>query len=388
MKDKPDYDVIVVGAGPAGSTAGYVLGKFGLSVLLIDKDVFPRPKLCGGGLSYKTLRFLERVFAETESSLKKKGIIDFSTNQYEILYKSRPVSRGSSRVASHFVHRQIYDNFLLDKAKDSGADVIEGDKVIRIDPDSMEVTTSNARTIQAKFIVGADGANSLVRRQLSRRGGINTRHWRKNLGTALQVFIGRADMKRTVDHPIITLGCVKWGYGWVFPNSDGIVVGLGGLNRKNGKDFRRLFDRFLADLDLSDNTSPTVRGALVPAGNFIMNPVHGKCALVGDAAGFTHPLDGEGIYFAQRSAELVSHAVHESILNDEDFGTCYLQALRRYIYPSLASGKRNRFILFCGSGKLKYYFLKAFLSLFKKRIEQFVHGTRTYGRPGRHQKHF
>ena len=74
------YDVIIAGGGPAGSTAGYILSKAGLNVLIIDKSNFPRKKLCGGLITYKTIRLLERVFGETASSLDEKGIIDFVQN--------------------------------------------------------------------------------------------------------------------------------------------------------------------------------------------------------------------------------------------------------------------------------------------------------------------
>ena len=75
-----DYDVTIVGGGPGGSTAGYLLNRLGLNVQIIDKDVFPRQKLCGGILTLKTFKLLKRVFGETVESLLDKHIINFSTN--------------------------------------------------------------------------------------------------------------------------------------------------------------------------------------------------------------------------------------------------------------------------------------------------------------------
>ena len=82
------YDVIIVGGGPAGSTAGYLLCNFGFNVIIIDKSNFPRRKLCGGLISYKTLKLLDRIFGETESSLRTKHILNFQSDHYEVFYKT------------------------------------------------------------------------------------------------------------------------------------------------------------------------------------------------------------------------------------------------------------------------------------------------------------
>jgi len=143
-----DYDVTIVGGGPGGSTAGYLLKRLGLKVQIIDKDVFPRQKLCGGILTFKTFKLLKRVFGETVESLLDKHIINYTTNHFEINYKvKRIMSNNISQFPFYLVDRIVYDNFLLDKAKEIGVDVIEGDKVEKVNLNTYEISSGNVRIV-------------------------------------------------------------------------------------------------------------------------------------------------------------------------------------------------------------------------------------------------
>ena len=356
-EDSSKYDVIIVGGGPAGSTAGYLLSNFGFNVVIIDKNNFPRRKLCGGLISYKTLKLLNRIFGETESSLRKKHILNFQSEHYEVFYKNKLMVKNSLDIPFHFVDRQIYDSFLLEKAKEAGAEVIEGEEVkaFNFNLSNSEVITSTGRILKAKFIVGADGANSITRKELFLKDKIATHKWQHNLATALEVFIDRAEIRETVDHPIIFFGFVNWGYSWIFPNKDRLIVGLGGLNRANKNNFLNLFRNFLSSSVLNQGRTSKIAAYPVPDGNFLLRPVFKNVVLVGDAAGFVNPITGEGIFYAQRSAELASLAIHNSVHNNENLETSYLQLLRKYVYSELEYAKRVRWLIFVGFNKLHFY---------------------------------
>ncbi len=355
------YDVIIVGGGPAGSTAGYLLSNFGFNVVIIDKSNFPRRKLCGGSISDKTLKILDRVFDETESSLRKRHILNFQSDSYEFFHKNKCMLKNTRDMPFYFTDRRVYDNFLLEKAKGAGVEVIEGDGVKVFDPSKGEVITATGKRLKATFIVGADGVNSIMRKELFRKYQIATHKWKQNLATAVEVFIDRTEIEEAIDHPIFFFGFVNWGYSWIFPSKDKLIVGLGGLNSANRGNLLDLFHNFLSSSVLNQGRRTRIHAHPVPAGNFLLRPVFKNVILVGDAAGFVNPITGEGIFYAQRSAELASWAIYKSVHNNENMETSYLQLLRKHVYPELEHAKRVRWLIFVGFNKLHFYPLKIIL---------------------------
>jgi len=378
LRDRSDYDVIIVGGGPGGSTAAYLLTKFGFQVLIIDKENFPRPKLCGGLLTQKTFRVLNRVFGETESSLADKHILNFRADNYEIFYKDKPLLKKHSDIPFLFVDRKIYDSFLLEKAREAGAEIIEGEKVKAADLSTTEVVTSAGRRFRSKFIVGADGVNSVVRKELFSAGRVDAREWGRNLATGLEVFINRDETTKVVDHPLVFFGFIRWGYSWVFPNKDVIVVGSGGLNTTNRSDLLKSFHNLLSSLNLNEGRVSRIEGHPVPYGNFLQRPVSENFLLVGDAAGFADPITGEGIFYAQRSAELAAWAIRECAHNNRNLETSYLHLLRRHIYPELVYAKKARLLIFTVFNRFHYYPAKILLNMMDKQAIELVQGLRTY----------
>ena len=376
--DRSDYDAVIVGGGPGGSTAAYLLSKFGFQVLVIDKENFPRPKLCGGLLTDKTFRLLNRVFGETESSLTDKHILDFRADHYEVFYKDKLMVKKHSEIPFLFVDRKIYDSFLLGKAREAGAEIIEGEKVQAVDFSTTEVVTSTGKRFSSRFIVGADGVNSVIRKELFSAGRVDAHEWRRNLATGLEVFVNRDETTKAIDHPTLFFGFVRWGYSWVFPNKDVIVVGSGGLNTTNRSDFLKSFHDFLSSLNLNQERVSRIAGHPVPYGNFLRKPVSDNFLLVGDAAGFVDPITGEGIFYAQRSAELAAWAIRECAHNNRNLETSYLHLLHRHIYPELVYAKKARLPIFAFLERFDYYPVKILLDIMDKQAIELVHGLRTY----------
>ncbi len=163
------------------------------------------------------------------------------------------------------------------------------------------------------------------------------------------------EIEETIDHPIIFFGFVNWGYSWIFPSKDKLIVGLGGLNSANKSNLLDLFHNFLSSSVSNQGRRSKITAHPVPAGNFLLRPVFKNVILVGDAAGFVNPITGEGIFYAQRSAELASLAIYNSVHNNENLETSYLQLLRKYVYPELEYAKRVRWFVFVGFNKLRFY---------------------------------
>jgi geranylgeranyl reductase family protein len=370
-----DYDLIIVGGGPAGSTAGYLLSRLGLKVLILDKSKFPRKKLCAGLITHKTGRLLERVFGETPDTLKEKGIINFESNSYEVLHKRRSLAVNRFDIPFYFVDRYHYDSFLLEKARGAGAEVIEGDAVVTCDPALPEVTTSSGRKLRAGFLLGADGIQSIVRRSFS-ESHFNTNEWNENLAMGLELFADRAEFDMDITHPMIFFGVINYGYAWIFPNKDRVVAGICGLQQKNDKPIKQLFDEFLAQVGFTGGMGQgKVKGHPLPFGNFLKRPAFQNTALAGDAAGFTDPIFAEGIFYAQRSAELLSQAVLTSIREGIEMEKGYHQLLQKYLLPELISAKRNRWFFY---NRTQKQFLKTLFNVLGKRSSETVHGMRSH----------
>ncbi|UCH97767.1 MAG: geranylgeranyl reductase family protein [Candidatus Aminicenantes bacterium] len=377
------YDIAIVGAGPAGSTAAYILGKQGYHVLLLDKERFPRKKLCGGCLTAKTIRLLNRVFNEPADALIRENIINFTSHRFEIRYKTKTLVNSLSPFPFHFVDRQVYDAFLLRKAKDAGVDVIQGEKVTDIQAKAhgreLTLTTSKDRFIQAKFIIGADGVNSTLRTKLFQQKKIKSSQWQHNLAYGLEIFLPKKEAIEPIDVPILSFGYLRWGYAWIFPNKDRLVVGIGGLNRKN-KNLTDQFKRFLSDYNFGSIDSLKIQGHPLPFGNFFLTSVYKNVLLAGDAAGLVDPMLGEGIYQAHKSGELAAKAIGNTLENhtNQDPGTNYLHLLQKHLMTEFIYARRFRWFVYNSlSHILKYRHIKLMGRYFDK-LAEVVHGARTY----------
>ncbi|HNE05380.1 MAG TPA: FAD-dependent monooxygenase, partial [Anaerolineales bacterium] len=217
MSNENNFDVIIVGGGPAGSTAAYLLKQQSLDVLIIDKDKFPRMKLCGGLLTDKTLKILDEIYGDTIQTLIDKGVINYVSYSYELRTKDEIWNAGHSAIPSVIVNRYIYDHYLLNRSLEAGAHILHQDRVTKVDISNNTVTTISGKTLKAKIIIGADGANSVVRKAMN-KSIYDPQKWIKGLATGLEVTIPRANVGLDVSGPIIFFDIVPWGYGWVFPN--------------------------------------------------------------------------------------------------------------------------------------------------------------------------
>ena len=375
------YDVIIAGCGPAGATAGYILARHGLKTAMIDRAVFPRPKLCGGLLPLKTTDLLARVFGETRESLATSGIINYTSNGYQIFYRQKLLVEKTTDLPFSFIDRETYDHFLLEKARSQGADVFEGERLTGIDADGGVLRTSSGRHYQARFIIGADGVHSAVRKCLpeSRQG---TGHRSRNLAAALEVFVPRTRLCRNMEHPMVHLGYVDWGYAWVFPNRDRVVIGLGGLPGRNTKNFREILHEYLSGLNIlqpgEDVRSLRIHGYPIPYGSMAMRPVCGNIMLTGDAAGFADPITGEGIYYAHRSAEMAAMGIIRSLESGFSVEDIYLKLLRKHVFPDLLCAWQLRTIVFNALRFLPPALIGKLVQWGDTRALNVIHGLKAY----------
>src|SRR6056297_1459435 len=160
------YDVIVCGSGPAGATAATLLSRRGLNVLVLDRKKFPRFKLCGGLLTWKTQRFLSRVLDIDSRELETSGVLRGSFSKWGLGVNDLPLICGDMPHPFLLVDRMDYDALLVNKMRQSGARLRSPEIVVDVEPHAGIVVLKSGERIKAGSIIGADGAMSTVRRRL------------------------------------------------------------------------------------------------------------------------------------------------------------------------------------------------------------------------------
>ncbi len=361
------YDVIIVGAGPAGSTAGYLLSKFGFKVLLIEKFKLPRQKLCAGLITFKTYELIKRIFNLSDDDFNK--LINFSSKTFKLYYKDKLILSGESVRTFYFVERDKYDLFFVEKAKQQGAEVIDGECVVDFKPFLNEILTSSQERYKAKFIIGADGVNSIIRKKLPI---FDFQKWRVDLAITMEVFVDDLSIRE----PCLYLGFIDSGYGWVFPNKDKNIVGLGGLIKNEKEIFVEKFKNFLRRLGFK--SLDKIKAHLVPYGNFIERPIYRNTILIGDAAGFVDSLLGEGIFYAHRSGEIAAWSIYFHLKEKHSLEYAYVRLLEKYLLPQLRYAKKARERFFRNIFMFQRFPFRLFLKFFQIWISEMTHGIRLY----------
>ncbi|OIQ55668.1 geranylgeranyl reductase family protein [Neomoorella thermoacetica] len=313
------YDVLICGAGPAGSTCGRLLARQGLKVAIFDRARFPRYKPCGGGLTGK---------AQGELEAGWEDLIEDTTREVIFYHRQeRPLKITCEQPAIKMVSREKFDSWLLTEAARAGAEVRDGYRVTGVTETAggVKVQGQDGCTWEGRFLVGADGALSLVRRSLPFKPG----------GTAgitleceVPVDAGLLTSYRGQVH--LSYGGIPYGYGWVFPKGDHLSVGIGSFTRRV-KGLRRYFDTFCRGLGLAVPANLRCRGAVIPAADGQAGVFHtGRALLVGDAAGLVDPFSGEGIYYALRSGRLAAETIMATLAGTGEPG-----AYSRRLYDEL-----------------------------------------------------
>jgi geranylgeranyl reductase family len=323
------YDVVIVGMGPAGATVAAELSRGGLDVLGFDKEVHPRYKVCGGGLSARIDQVLAPAF---------RSVVEHTVNGVQFVYCGQePLLIESSQPIAYMVMRDRFDHYLVQQAMQAGAEIRNGEGVIGVcqGPDHAEVVTGQGR-YRAKIVIGADGANSVVARHL-----FPDRSQCRSPALESEIVIGDCQHfpgPRTI---LVDVGAARQGYGWIFPKQGRLSVGVGEFRHKSTS-LRTTFDRFIRGVQgLPGWTVPRPVGHPIPAfsengpggGESVSQFVNGRALLVGDAGHLVDPLFGEGIYYAVRSGQLAARAILANVHDHRLSLAAYDAALEQDIVP-------------------------------------------------------
>ena len=372
-------DIAVVGAGPAGATAAYLLACDGFDVCLFDKQVFPRAKLCAGLLTWKTIDLLQRIFGCSLQDLKKSGLVVNECRDYRVYFHQMELARGRLDYPFHFTDRAVYDAHWLSKARAAGARVETGTAVTEVQPGRGLLTLADGRKLQSRFIIGADGVWSMVGRAIM-TGTRHQRRWRRGMAAAVEARWYSIPPAPGGKVAALHFGHLPWGYGWVFPGPEGRTVGVCGLRRNSGTTIRKAFQHLIETTAIPPEILASCRGHALPYGNYLKSPAAGSVMLVGDACGAADPLLGEGIYYAHRSAELAARAIGANILNIDKATVEYIRSMQCHLIREMRWIHFYRNLLFAGGRRRRYRGLKMFFRLFPKRLEAAVQGQLSFRR--------
>ena len=303
----PTVDAVVVGAGPAGSTAALVLARGGARVALVDKATFGRDKACGDLVGPRALALLGSLGLAPPAGREVGEMMVVGPTGRRVLLPARAGRTYPDHGVA--VTRLRFDAWLRDAAIAAGAEPVTG-RVAAVRAGTVEL--DDGRRLAADVVVGADGATSAV---AAAAGLVDP-------GAVLWGFAQRGYVAQDVDRPIIALwdeapGHGFPGYGWLFPGEAGAAnVGLGlGLRADRSSASRAVarFDAFCDHLRRLGLLSAPVEGRRL-GGWLKMGMVgtvaaRGRIFLVGDAAGLVNPLQGEGIAPAMTSAAAAAEAI-------------------------------------------------------------------------------
>lgn len=373
------FDVLVAGAGPAGSAAAAVLAGRGFSVGLLDRAAHPRPKLCGGLLTGKSMDALQRIFGLGEPDLLERGGLFHQTPDYIFAHQGCELLRGAAAEPFRFIGRPPFDALLAAQAVARGAELLPGREVASCDAAGGTLRLRSGETLQARFIIGADGANSITRRAL----GVDRAAWQRNLAAAIEVELtvgsGPGQFPREVCVPELHVGAPRAGYGWVFPGPRGPKVGICGLRRED-RDFGAIFLDYLSLLGVDRPECVVLRGHPLPYGNALARPCGGRLLLAGDAGGFVEPLFGEGIFYALATGAHAATAVCRALAAGKgaDADREYESLLSRTVRPEILWSNRLRWMLFAAMHHLGAGPIRSFVNLAPRALAEMVHGRRSF----------
>lgn len=339
------FDLVILGAGPAGTAAAKHARTLGLSVAVVDKARFPRDKLCGGLVTGRCATALQEVFCldVTEEGFDTKRDFEFFMNTEALGgLKNVPIL--------HLTMRRSLDAKLLELACAAGVTDFTGCRVDWVDYAGSRVSIQDSEVLSFGCLIGADGVNSKVATDLFGRSFAPDK-----IGFALEIeapALPNPDIQ-----PIrIDFGAARWGYGWGFPKRASTTIGIGGLHERN-PDMMQKLQGYLSQLQTG--TGCKVKGHFLPFGDAARRPGRGNILLAGDAAGLVDPITGEGIGHAVRSGALAADAAARALREGQaGLAARYYKAATRPIRQSITQARLLRPLIF--APRLQPFFARTF----------------------------
>lgn len=364
-----DTDVIIVGAGPAGSVAAYYLASQGIQVILLEKTQFPRYKVCGGGLTHKILK---------EVPFDLSPVIESTVHTFRFSHHFHSVyTRHTDDPLIYCAMRGDLDTFLNQQATGAGAVTRFGEQVVTFTQDESGVTVSTKeRSFRTRLLIGAEGASGIV----SRVAGLRD-HLEMGIAWEAELDADPEDLQRFSGTVFLDWGTLPGGYAWVFPKKDHFSIGVGGPASLS-KSMMPYYQGFVASISKdsvhsevgrrkSEVRSPqsavrrvksevgirftgtrSVHSWPIPVRTARSRFHSGRVLITGDAAGLGDPLTGEGIYYAVRSGKLAAESCLEFLSGEIRSMNRYSDNINKELMEELMEANRIKHIFNAVPGRI------------------------------------
>ena len=313
-------DVVVMGAGPAGSICAYLLKKAGIDCMLFDQAEFPRDKICGGGLTVKTYTLLQELMPQLHYDYK-------SIKKIRLLIDNKNVCEFEPSDEVRIVGRKEFDHALVQQYIQIGGQFERGSfsKYEEQSDGKLLVTLKSGKQILCKYLVGADGANSQVRKQMAGDydGSI----------LALEQYVEKRKDVMEVEFSKHYNG----GYYYWFPSVNYDVVGYG--------DYSTSFEKFREILKEKGIAETKIKGAYVSMKDVKSDNDH--IILIGDAGGFANKITAEGLYYAFATGRNAYRAITENIPFSETNKAIFKKKKNEVYWAKLFYSRLGLFITRC-----------------------------------------
>lgn len=332
MTATTSIDCVVIGAGPAGSTAARELAARDIRVLLVDRAQFPRDKPCGGGVV---------ISAAAQLPFSLDPVVERVVDTFRVTYRRRgSFLHHFGAPLAYMTQRTRLDAYLVERACDAGVEFQDGRAIesVQIDAGVVAVRFRDGGQLSARAAVAADGANSVVRRSFQLPPFRSAVALEANLDVHVDAGTDSVGQPWR-DQIALDLGSIPGGYGWVFPKGDHLNIGVGGWP-STGPTLRRELDLYARSLGFDPAALHDRRGHHLPLRDPDSVLRLGPIAFVGDAAGLVDPLSGEGIGHAFHSGRLAALEIDRLLRGDVADLAGYEQAVRREIEPDLAVSRQ------------------------------------------------